>query len=59
MGAIADELNERSKLDNRIIVGSEIRAAIGELWAEIAKLKAEKEELRADLYMQMADDAPI
>ena len=36
MGKLSDELRERSKLDNAIIVGSEIRAALSELDAELA-----------------------
>ena len=39
MGKIADELNELSRNDNALIVGSEIRAAIAELEKENAELK--------------------
>jgi hypothetical protein len=34
MGAVADELSERSKRDDAVIVGSEIRAALSELDSE-------------------------
>ena len=41
MGKIADELNELSRNDNALIVGSEIRAAIAELEKENAELQAQ------------------
>jgi len=38
MGKVADELSARSKIDDAIIVGSEIRAALQELTDENARL---------------------
>ena len=39
MGKLADQLNEKSKNDDRLIVGSEIRAALAELWQECVLIK--------------------
>ena len=49
MGTIADELRERSKFDNKMIVGSEIRAAICEVEAERDTLQQEVAELEVEL----------
>lgn len=57
MGRIADELSERSKSDNAMIVGSEIREAIAELQAEVDALKAERNAAAAMVDAVRAESA--
>ena len=44
---LSDDIRERSKRDDAIIVGSEIRGAISDLESEIERLTAEVERLEA------------
>ena len=47
MNDLARELSERSKLDDALIVGSEIRAALQEQREQIDRLTRERDEARA------------
>lgn len=53
MGKIADELIERSKFDNAMIVGSEIRSAIDELKQELEDYKI---SMQPDTYFSVRVD---
>jgi hypothetical protein len=53
---IADELSERSKLDNSMIAGCEIRAAIQELRYVIAAKTEECERLKEELQKSKEHD---
>ena len=54
-GPLAGKLNERSKFDDAMIVGSEIRAALQEQRQEIERLEAENAQLRIEIEAHSND----